>query len=127
MLGRSLPENISLKQFGMCSRADKNDEAVLAFIYNFVSQQEVAADMTFTMAVPIAGQRMIKPFGAKRRIIGDQQQHGFLELVHIVPPCPHQPLPILEKRFGIVRRARQRRALTGGCFFRGHQIDRRQR
>ena len=51
-----------------------------------VDQQKVAADMAFAMIGPIPLQRMVEPFRAERPIVGNQQQHGRLQLDNVGAP-----------------------------------------
>ena len=77
-----------LEQLSVSACTDKNDEAMLATVINTIGQEEVTADMTFAVAVPIPAQSMVKPLRPQSAIIGDEQQHRLFELVHIMPPCP---------------------------------------
>ena len=42
-------------------------------------QQKISADMAFAVVRPFPVECMVEPFGAKRRIVGYQQQHGFFQ------------------------------------------------
>src|SRR3546814_4426394 len=77
----------------MGSRAHEVHQIAL----NRVDQQEIAADMALAMIAPIALEGVVQPFRAKRRIVGDEQHHRFLELVHVVAAAARQPLPILDE------------------------------
>ena len=80
----------------MCASAHENHLAGFAIVNEFVGQQEIAADVTFAVTDPVATrQRMVFPFWPERAIVGDQQQHGFLEPVHVEPAGLRQPRPIL--------------------------------
>ena len=67
----------------MPAGANKHDYAVVAFIINFIGQQEITADMAFAMAFPFAFERMVKPFRSERPLVGYQHKHDFFEPVHI--------------------------------------------
>lgn len=58
--------------------------------------------MALTVTIPITAQRMVQPLGPKRRIIGDQQQHGFFEPVLVIPASPGKTLPVFQERLGVV-------------------------
>src|SRR3546814_5149974 len=77
----------------MGSRAHEVHQIAL----NRVDQQEIAADMALAMIAPIALEGVVQPFRAKRRIVGDEQHHRFLELVLVVAAAARQPLPILDE------------------------------
>src|SRR3546814_4878489 len=77
----------------MGSRAHEVHQIAL----NRVDQQEIAADMALAMIAPIALEGVVQPFRAKRRIVGDEQHHRFLELVHVVAAAARQPLPRSEE------------------------------
>jgi hypothetical protein len=80
----------------MYASAHENHLAGFAIIHEFVGQQEIPADVTFAVTHPVATrQRMIFPFWPERAIVGDQQQHGFLEPVHVESTGLRQPRPIL--------------------------------
>src|SRR3546814_4337482 len=87
------PSSRLLEQFRMGSRAHEVHQIAL----NRVDQQESAADMALAMITPIALEGVVQPFRAKRRIVGDEQHHRFLELVHVVAAAARQPLPILDE------------------------------
>jgi len=57
----------------MATGADKDDFLIRATAIKPVNQQEVAADMTFTMIYPVTNQSMIQPFRPKRLVVGDEQ------------------------------------------------------
>ena len=44
---------------------------VIGVALNLLHQQEIATDMAFAMIGPFAFERVVKPFGAKRYIVGD--------------------------------------------------------
>lgn len=71
-----------LKQFGVRARAHKNDRVVVGF----ENQQEVATNVAFTVVGPVTLERVVKPFGAERSVVGDKQQHRFLQALHVVAP-----------------------------------------
>ena len=56
----------------LCSGAQEVDLLVL----QMVDQQKIAADVALAVIHPIAFERVIQTIGAKRRIVGNQQQHG---------------------------------------------------
>lgn len=86
------------KQLGMSTGTHENYLAWFAVINELVGQQEIAADVTFAVADPVAtGQRMVLPFRPERAIVGNQQQHGFLEPVHVEPAGLGQTRPIFAK------------------------------
>ena len=68
-----------------------------AIAFKPVDQQKVAADMAFAVVGSMAFQRMVEPFRAKRPIVGNQQQHGRLQLDHVEAPGPAQALPVFDK------------------------------
>ena len=63
----------------------ENDLPDFAAVVQFVGQQKVAADVTLTMPVSIASQRVVEPFRAEWPIIGDKKQHDFFKPCHVVP------------------------------------------
>lgn len=69
-----------VEQFGVRASTHKVDGIALKLI----DQQEVPADMAFPVIGPIALERVIEPFRAEGRIVGDQQQHRLLEATHVV-------------------------------------------
>ena len=62
-----------LEQFGMSASANENDQAAGRRFREAIHEQEIPTDVAFPMPVPIALERMIEPFRAKRRVVGDQQ------------------------------------------------------
>lgn len=74
----------SFKQFGMGARADENNQAAGGCFRESVDKQKISADVTFTISLPIAYEWVIGPFRCERPVIGNQQQHDFLESPHIV-------------------------------------------
>ncbi len=54
--------------------------------FKLAHQQKVTTNMALPMVSPIAFKRMVKPFRAKRRVIGNQQKHRFFEPHHVIPP-----------------------------------------
>lgn len=63
------------EQLGMGSGAHEIDLVAL----HLIDQQEVTADMAFPVIGPVALQGVVQPFGAKGRIVGNEQQHRLLE------------------------------------------------
>lgn len=108
------------EQFGVSAGANKVDPVSL----QLVNQQEVAAYMAFPVICPVPLQSVIQPFRAKGCIVGNEQQHRFLETHHVVAPGMRQPLPVLEKCLGVVRCPRQGCTLTGRYFFQDRQTMR---
>lgn len=86
----------------MRAGAHEDDQALLAAVGEPVRQQKVAADMAFPMPIPVATHGMVEPFGPQRTVIGDQEQHGRLEPVHVVSARVRQALPVLEEGLGVV-------------------------
>lgn len=74
----------------MCPRPHEVDRVSL----NLIDQQEVAANVAFPVVGPVAFERVILPLSPKRAIVSDQEQHGLLELPHVVAPRARQPLPV---------------------------------
>ena len=70
-----------VKQFGVRPRAYKVDDASL----DLINEQEITADMAFPVIFPISLERVILPLRTKKRVVGDQQHHGFPEPMHVVP------------------------------------------
>src|SRR3546814_18876130 len=100
----------------MGSRANE----VHQFALNRVDQQEIAADMALAMIAPIALEGGVQPFRAKRRIVGEEQHHRFLELVHVVAAAARQPIPILDEPLFVGCLSWERSTLTaGGLLGRG--------
>src|SRR3546814_9207941 len=83
----------------MGSRAHEVHQIAL----NRVDQQEIAAEMALAMIAQIALEGVVQPFRAKRRIVGDEHHHRFLELVRVEAGAARQPPPILDE------------PLFGGC------------
>lgn len=97
----------------MSAGANEDDRTAFPrFLVEFVDQQKISADVAFAVAGPVAFQGMIKPFGAERRIIGDEQQHRLLELVEIEATGTRQAFPILGEGLGVITGARKWRPLT---------------
>jgi hypothetical protein len=69
-----------VEQLSVCACPHKVDGISIKLI----DQQEITADMAFSVIDPLAFEWVIKPFGAKRRIAGYQQHHGLLESMHVV-------------------------------------------
>ncbi|EFL51509.1 hypothetical protein DesfrDRAFT_1670 [Solidesulfovibrio fructosivorans JJ]] len=74
----------SFKQFGMGARANENNQAVGRCFRESVGKQKISADVTFTISLPSTYEWVIGPFRCERPVIGNQQQHDFLESPHIV-------------------------------------------
>ncbi len=74
-----------LEQIGMRTGAHEYDQAMFSVVIELVGQQKITADMALPIPFPVDAQWVIKPFRSKRGIVGDQQEHGFLEPVHVVP------------------------------------------
>lgn len=79
-----------LEQFGVRARAHKDDGVAI----QSVDQQEVTTDMALAMVGPVPFKWMVKPFGAKRRIVGSEQQHRLLQPLHIVATRAREALPV---------------------------------
>lgn len=76
------------EQIGMRASAHEHNQAMLCAVIEFVGQQKIASDMALPMPFPFAAQRVVEPFRPERAIVGDQQQHRFLEPVHVVSARP---------------------------------------
>ena len=84
-----------LEQTGIGARAHEVDGVA----FQLVDQQEVAADVAFTVIGPIPFDRVVQPLGSKGRVVGDQQQHCLLEPVQVVAARAGKPFPFfLESR-----------------------------
>ena len=60
----------------MCSGAGEEYAAARCRnVFHAVDQQEIATNMTFAVPLPFTLECVIFPFGAERRVIGDEQQH----------------------------------------------------
>jgi hypothetical protein len=70
---------------GAC--ADKSNASV--FRVNFVNEQPVSLNMTFTAPFPIAVKRMIPPFRGQGLFV-DEQTHYLNKFVHIPAPLFRQ-------------------------------------
>ncbi|KXB13424.1 hypothetical protein ADT31_00340 (plasmid) [Xylella fastidiosa] len=79
---------------------------MFAAVVEFVGQQKITPDMALPVPFPIATQGVIEPFRPERVIVGDQQQHCFLEPIHVIAASPRQPLPVLQEGLRVVRCAR---------------------
>ena len=87
----------------MRADAHENHRSRRAAIVQAVRQQKIAADVAFAMAQPTTAKRMVAPLRPQGRIVGDQQQHRFLEPVQIVAARMAQPLPVLDEALGVIR------------------------
>jgi hypothetical protein len=67
---------------------------------------------------------VIQPLRPQGAVVGDQEQHRFLEPPHVEPPGSRQSLPVLEERLRVVRRTRRDRTLTRGWPCRCHRTER---
>jgi len=85
--GRRSPSISSLfvEKIGVSSCANEDDEAGFAAVVRLVGQQKIATDVALAMAVPLALERVIKPFRPEGAIVSDQQQHDLFEPVHVEP------------------------------------------
>lgn len=54
-------------------------------VLDLVNQEEIPTYVTFSMVGPFALEGVIQPLRAQWRVVGDQEQHGLLEVVHVVP------------------------------------------
>src|SRR3546814_18199493 len=77
----------------MGSRAHEAHQIAL----NRVDQQEIAADMAIAMIAPSALEGVVQPFRAKRRIVGVEPHHRFLEPVNVIAAAARQPLTNLDE------------------------------
>jgi hypothetical protein len=75
----------SIKQVGMGARAYKYNQALLVAVIEFVSKKKVAANMALPVPCPLSSQGVVPPFGAQWGGIGNQQYHGFLEPIQVIP------------------------------------------
>lgn len=57
-----------------------------AVAFDLVDEQEIAANMAFTVIRPVSLQGVTLPFWSERCIVGDQQQHRLLQSAQIVTP-----------------------------------------
>jgi hypothetical protein len=89
------PRWVLLEQISVCACAHKHDQPMFYAVVKFVRQQKVPADMALPVPFPFAAQRMIQLFRSKRAIVGDEQQHGLLEPVHVIAAGSGQAFPIL--------------------------------
>ncbi len=79
----------------MSSSPDKNDCSRVALIVELVNKQKISSNVTFTEVFPVALKLVIFPFGSKGTVVGDQQQHNFLETSHVESSRMGQALPVL--------------------------------
>ena len=75
-----------IEEISVSAGSDEDHEPGFAAVIDFVSQQEIATDMTFAVAVPLSLEGMIGPFRARRAIIFYQEEHHLLQPVHVVSP-----------------------------------------
>jgi hypothetical protein len=73
----------SLEQIGMCSCPHEDDALHRSSTFEPVNQEEIPANVAFSMIGPVAGQRVIQPLRPQRTIVGDEQQHHLFESLHI--------------------------------------------
>lgn len=66
---------------------------------DLIDLQEITTHMAFPMVGPVAPEGVVQPLGTQWCIVGDQEQHDLLELVHVVPARARQPLPVLPECF----------------------------
>jgi len=83
----------------MSSSPDKNDCSRVTLIVELVNKQKVSANVTFAEPFPVAFKPVVFPFGSKGAVVGDQQQHNFLETSHVESAGMGQALPVLQKVF----------------------------
>ncbi len=81
----------------MSTATHEYHQATLAGVVEPVDEQEVTANVAFTVACPVACQRVIEPFRRQRPIVGDEQHHGLFQVVHVVSAGVRQVLPVLEE------------------------------
>lgn len=74
-----------LEQFGVRASAHEDNPTGFTAIIELVRQQKITADVA-PMPLPFVAQRVVELFSPERAVVGDQQEHGFLEPVHVVPP-----------------------------------------
>ena len=77
-----------------------------------VDQQEVATDMALAVVGPVTLERVIKPFGPQWGIVGDEQQHRFLQPLQVVAARAREAFPVFEKGLGVVARLGRRCPFT---------------
>ena len=88
----------SFEKLGVGASADKVDGAArLRQIIDLIDQEEIPADMAFSVICPCALQSVIPPFGTEWGLVGDELEHDRLEPMHVVPARTRKPLPVLEK------------------------------
>jgi len=118
MLQVGLPT--SLEQLGMAARSDKDDLLVGAAAIQPVDQQEVTANVALAMVDPIPRKGVVKPFRPKWSIVGHEQHHRLLELLHVVAARVRKAGPVLDEGLGPVGCLGQNRAFTAWRLLRGH-------
>jgi len=119
--GRKVSSLSILEQIGVRPRAYEDDGITL----EPVDQQEITANVAFAMVSPVAFEWMVQPFGTQRRIVGNEQQYGHFQPIHVVPAGAGKTFPVFAKPLRVVARPGQRRPLTAGWLFRGHRAARR--
>jgi len=118
MLQVGLPT--SLEQLGMGACTYEDDLLVGAAAIQPVDQQEVTADMALAMVDSISRKGMVKPFRTKWSVVGHEQHHRLLELLHVVAARVRKVGPVLDEGLGPVGCLGQNRAFTAWRLLRGH-------
>lgn len=90
------------KEVGVGTGANKAD--VVAF--QSIDQQEITADMAFTVVCPVAFELVVQPFGSEWCIVGYQQQHEVFQTIEVVPAGAGKAFPVLDKSLGVIKSSR---------------------
>ena len=115
-----------LEQLRMRAGSLEHDASTFSsLVVDFVDQQKISADVAFTVSGPFAPERVVEPLGAERGIVGDEDEHRFLEAIHVVAARPRQPFKILLKSPGVIAGAGEGRALGRGLSHPGWRSVRR--
>ena len=69
---------------------------------------------------PVTLERVIKPFGPQWCIVGDEQQHRFLQPLQVVAARARESFLVFEKGLGVVARLGRRCPFTACGLLRGH-------
>ena len=93
----------------MRARPHKDDDIPI----QAVNQQKIASYVTFPVVSPLPLQRVIKPLGTERCIVGDEKQHRLFQTLEVITARAGKAVPILEEGLGVV--ARPGRAWPAYC------------
>jgi hypothetical protein len=109
-----------LEQVRVRARSLENDASTLpSLVVDLVDQQEIAADVAFAMAGPFAFERVVKPFGTERRVVGDEDEYRLLEAMHVVATRPRQSFIVFLESLRVIAGSRKRRAPGRGFSHQG--------